>query len=226
VEKNLKKIFDLILNTDSYNEKRKRTPQVFKKELGDMSETILWGWKLENDDRAHGTFDSKEEALEDAQDHLRPGQTRDIEVGRATELEAADYVTVDSDELLDNAAQQVFDDYGCESDRLFDFVSTDIIPAAVEELHKFMREWAGKYLYNTEEYWVLDDVEKVTISKEALEDDDDGDGDDEDEDDDDGDGDGDDDYDDSEDDEDSDEEDEGEEEEEEDDESEAKEIVN
>lgn len=182
-----------------------------------MSEAILWGWERQNDDVGHGTFESREEAIEDARDHLRPGQTRVISVGHIKELEAADYVTVDSDELLDDAAQQVFDDYGCEEDRLFDFVSTEVIPEAVQELHKFMREWASKYLYNTEGFWILEEVEEVTISKEALENDDAEIGEDGEDDDGDGDDDGDDDdYDDSEDDEDSEEEDERDEEEEED----------
>jgi hypothetical protein len=184
-----------------------------------MTETVLWGWEQHNDNTCHGTFESREEAIEDALEHLHPREKRTITIGHIKELEAADYIGVDSGVMLDQAAQECWDEFNYEGDRPFDFVSAEIIPEAVQELHKFIREWAGKYLYNVDGFYILEDTETVElVAKERFGNEDgDADGDDDDDDDDD--------YDDSEDDEDSDEEDEGEDEDEEEDESTEKEIV-
>ena len=134
-----------------------------------MTETISWGWEEHNDSICHGTFESREEAIEDALEHLHPGEKRTITVGHIKELEAADYVTVDADEMLDQAAQECWDEFNYDGDRPFDFVSTEIIPEAVQELHKFMREWAGKYLYNVDAFYILEDTETVElVAKERF----------------------------------------------------------
>jgi hypothetical protein len=134
-----------------------------------MTESISWGWERFNEDICHGTFESREEAIADALEHLHPGETCSIMVGHTKELEAADYVTVDSDEILEQAAQETCDEFNYDGDRLFDFVSTEIIPKAVKELHAFMREWANKYLYNVDGFFILENAETVElVAKERF----------------------------------------------------------
>jgi hypothetical protein len=134
-----------------------------------MTETVLWGWEQHNDNTCHGTFESREEAIEDALEHLHPREKRTITIGHIQELEAADYIGVDSGVMLDQAAQECWDEFNYEGDRPFDFVSAEIIPEAVQELHKFIREWAGKYLYNVDGFYILEDTETVElVAKERF----------------------------------------------------------
>lgn len=134
-----------------------------------MTESISWGWERFNEDICHGTFESREEAIADALEHLHPGETCSVMVGHTKELEAADYVTVDADVMLDQATQECWDDFNYDGDRPFDFVSTEIIPKAVQELHAFMREWANKYLYNVDGFFILENAETVElVAKERF----------------------------------------------------------
>jgi hypothetical protein len=50
-----------------------------------MSEELKWGWMVVDSEEAHGEFDSKEQALWAAKDHLEDGGAEgevQVEVGR------------------------------------------------------------------------------------------------------------------------------------------------
>jgi hypothetical protein len=174
-----------------------------------MSDVRQWGWNELNCEDAHGTFDTREEAIADAEGYLDTGHVHVVSIGRVRVLEAKDYVTVDVDRMLYDADEEVYDDYGMDEGRLFDFIDKDEdkVLSATIELAKLIEDWSTKYLHNTADVWVLEDEEEITINLKGAGDGDDSGGD--------GDGD-DDDGDDEEDDEDSEEEDGGDEEEEED----------
>lgn len=124
-----------------------------------MPDERKWGWAYHEE--AHGLFDSKEEAVQDALYELGPDTEIEVDIGRCKLADPTDYLKTDVDDLLEELDQQAGDnDFSFAEDEIFEIEDKDK-EEAQKELKEVMSAWAKKYVHT--KMWILEDTEEVII---------------------------------------------------------------
>lgn len=126
-----------------------------------MSDDQKWSWMEKGSEYAHGPYDTKEEALKEAEEYLNPEGEIKILIGRCNYAKPSDWVPDDLDDILEK-----MDECACDNEFHFcDDVIFEIDPDKKEEAHEvlvsFMKVWADKYIHSS--VWNTDGEEEVTI---------------------------------------------------------------
>lgn len=114
---------------------------------------IEWGWMIENGDIAYGPFNSREDAVEDAQESCRVSMDK-VFYGVCRWGDPKSYL-ISMDEFLDSMNEAAYnDEFGFFEDAIFDFSSPEDAKHAELEFETFLRSWADKWLSSNA--WTLD----------------------------------------------------------------------
>jgi hypothetical protein len=115
---------------------------------------IEWGWMIRNAEHAHGPFDSREEAVEDAKDYCHNTSLDGVIYGICRWGDPKTYLP-DMDELLDRMNEVAYDDeFGFFDDEIFDVSSKEDAKNADIELETFLRAWADRWINSNA--WILE----------------------------------------------------------------------
>lgn len=121
-----------------------------------------WGWMLDGDETASGPFDTREDAIIDAQEQCHPDDIREVLVGKILFADAKKY-TPDLDTFMENLEERAYDDFAFVEDVVFT-LSKEAEKAYDKAIKAFLKE----HVFSS--YWCLGARNTETIQIEGTDD--------------------------------------------------------
>jgi len=143
------------------------SPRLLQRKEGSMPKQKYdkkeWAWTDLYEEDSRGPFETREIAVEDAQNAAdeEGWDSKEIILGHAVWPDPAKYIGVDVDALLDDMDSSAGDD-GCWSNDDTLFSLTDATKAD-EELGKLLQGWAREWV--EADHWTFEEVEKIVMSE-------------------------------------------------------------
>jgi hypothetical protein len=126
-----------------------------------MSDKTEWCYAKKSERHAHGPFDSREEAIEDAREYYSGDGVFTIELGHPRYANVDECIPTDAADLVERMDEYAADNDFPGDDPIFEIDQKDLKQADAE-LQELLKAWAKKWVCSNG-CWVLDDTEEVEI---------------------------------------------------------------
>lgn len=108
-----------------------------------MEDNTEWAWMVTHSGKAHGPFDTREEALEDAKEHGYDGPNDGIAIGTCAWADAEDYLP-SMDSVLEGMNECAFDgDFSFYDDAVFEVEHPS---QAEKDFNELITAWAAAHV--------------------------------------------------------------------------------
>jgi len=132
-----------------------------------MNDATKWGWMWDGDEDAHGPFDSREEALADANAKLvdiGDAFSATVMLGHCRYADPVDSIDMEVDHVLDMMDQRAGEnDFGWYDDEIFEAKGTKV--DAQKALTACLEGWAREWVETS--VWTLDEVDRVELTRDC-----------------------------------------------------------
>lgn len=106
-----------------------------------------WGWMVDGDEMASGPFETREDAITDAQEQCHPDDTSEVLVGKILFAKADEY-SLSLEEFMEHLEERAYDNFSFIEDVIFT-LSKRSEEAYTQAINAFLKEHVSS------SYWCL-----------------------------------------------------------------------